>query len=567
MRGRGRGRNAAVVIVLTLLVAVPMIVNTTRILHQGWLPEGDNATIAIRSYDTFTRHPSLLGMRSTIRTEVPDADVFHPGPALFWTLALPLRLFGVAGRGLVVGAAALNLACVGAIALFARRRGGLVGAAGALTVLAILVWSFGDDIPHDPWNPHIILFPMTLLAFLLWSVLDRDLIALPVAVVVASFMAQCHLSTAPIVGATAVVAGAALIWQVRADRRATGRVPSRTVRILLVSATLGAACWAPVVIQQVVGPRPNISEAVHAATSGKLKSQGYVYATKRLVEAVGWRPYLLQNTPDTNSINRNPSVLTSVTGVVVLGLVVASLVLAVRDRRRTLAALSGATVAFLVGAFVASSRIPRNYSVVVAYNHRAWWPAGALVWLTLGWAAATWVVPRLRVPPLVRRWALVAPLALIVGVGAISASSDTIRTEHGSAGFPVVRRLQGPLLRAVKGHRRYLVQLVGGANAVYGAGPGLVSALVLRGYDVRLPIYDKEWGSFRRYRKGQAVDGTILVLEGTRAGTAVPGFRLVAFYDARRYPGELDGLNSGVTVAAQRLAVYLAPKAVARVPV
>ena len=227
------------IIGLTILVALPIVVNTVRVLDQGWLPVGDNATIAIRAHDTFTRHASLLGSRSTVSLALPGKDVFHPGPALFWALATPLRLFGPSGQGLALGAMTINVASVVGISVFARRRGGTFGAAATLALLAVLVWSLGDEVPHDPLNPHIILFPMTLLAFLVWSMLDHDLVALPFAVVTASFIAQCHLSTAPIVGVFALVSAVSVavhLWRRRKLEEGIGR---RTWRLLLIAAILG----------------------------------------------------------------------------------------------------------------------------------------------------------------------------------------------------------------------------------------------------------------------------------------------------------------------------------------
>lgn len=560
-------RGELLIIALIVIVALPIVVNTVRVLHQGWLPSGDDATIAIRAHDTFTRHVSLLGMRSTIWRELPGKDVFHPGPALFWVMGAPVRLFGTSGQGLAIGAMTINVASVAGIAVLARRRGSTAGAAATLALLAVLVWSFGDEILHDPWNPHIILFPMTLLAFLVWSVLDHDLVALPIAVVVASFIAQCHLSTAPIVGVFALVLVGSLAFQLWNGWARGDGMPRRTRRILLISAVLGVACWGPVVVQQLTGDHPNLSAMADVAASGKLHGQGLGYATDRLVDALAWKPYWLVNTPTYLRVQRDPRTIDFIAAAIHLGALVTVVLAAVRTGRRTLAALAGTTIAMLLGALLAASQLPRNLSVLATYNHRAWWPAGMLVWLTLGWAAGTWILPRVRQPSALPRLGLALAVGVILIATVSSARRDTVRTDNGAAGFSALRDLQRPMLRALPGHGRYLVQLKGGGNAIFGAGPGLVSALVQRGYDVRLPIYDKEWGSFRRYRRGEPVDGTLLVLEGTRAGTPVPGFRLLGFYDARRHRREIAGLNTGFTAAVERLAVYLAPKAVAHVPV
>ena len=108
------------------------------------------------------------------------------------------------------------------------------------------------------------------------------------------------------------------------------------------------------------------------------------------------------------------------------------------------------------------------------------------------------------------------------------------------------------------------MQLKGGSNAIFAVGPGLVSALVQRGYDVRLPIYDEAWGSFRKAHADERVDGTLLVLEGKRAGTPVKGFRLLGTYDSRRHPGDLSDANTGLASPVERIALYLSPVAITR---
>ena len=202
------------------------------------------------------------------------------------------------------------------------------------------------------------------------------------------------------------------------------------------------------VVQQITSEQPNLSALYDVGVSGKLRGQGLGYATERLVDALSWKPYWLTNSPTYSSIHRDPGWLDFIEAAALIGALVAVLGAAIRTGRRGLAALAGTTLAMLLGALVAASEYPRNLSVLATYNHRAWWPAGMLVWLTLGWAVATWLLPRLRVPvtparqtglPVRRSRALRRPrsgpsalgLALLVLVALLASASsvrgDTVR--------------------------------------------------------------------------------------------------------------------------------------------
>ncbi|MCU1453416.1 MAG: hypothetical protein JWN46_1562 [Acidimicrobiales bacterium] len=552
----------ALVIAMVLLVALPVVVNGIQALRHGWVPEGDNASIGIRAWDTFTRHPPLLGQRSTVWLAIPGEDVFHPGPALFWTLALPVRLFGPSGQGLVIGTVIINVVSIVLAAVFARRRGGTAGALGALALLAVLVWSFGDTVPHDPWNPHVSLFPLTALLFLVWSVLDDDLVALPYALVVASFVAQSHLSFIPIVGLLGVVTlavVAARLWQAR---RADG-IPRRTWTILAITGVLAAAGWAPVIVQQLTSSRPNLSAMLRVAQSSKVHNHGLGYGADRLFAAIAWRPYWLRNAPIGLELSVRPSTRAMVAAIVVLTVLVACLALALRQRRRTLAALLVTTLTLLVGSTVAAANIPIGFSGLATYNHRMWWPAGMLVWLALGWSAATWVAPRLRrggAMPARAASALAVGVVLISGAAALR--HDSLGDEHGSGNFAVIRALDGPMLRALPPGGRYLVHAPDDIGFFVEAG--LVGSLVLHGHGVRTPAYAKEWGASRAYR-GEPVTGTLVLLDGARAGQPLPGFRLIATFDPTQHRRELRGMNGGINGEILRTALYLAPGAVTQV--
>src|SRR5262245_65841761 len=108
------------------IAIVPIAVATTRAIHDGWIPTGDNALFAIRARDLFTHNLPLLGSWSSASLNT-STQLKHPGPLYFDLLAVPARL-GASGAGVAFGAALLNALSIVGIAVFAYRRGGaLVG--------------------------------------------------------------------------------------------------------------------------------------------------------------------------------------------------------------------------------------------------------------------------------------------------------------------------------------------------------------------------------------------------------------------------------------------------------
>ena len=91
--------------VLAVITPIAAALWSTR--GHVWYPTADDAVIELQTFD-IPGHVSLYGAYSR--------DGFHhPGPAELFVLALPARLFGAGG--LLVGAALINMAAVGATAL------------------------------------------------------------------------------------------------------------------------------------------------------------------------------------------------------------------------------------------------------------------------------------------------------------------------------------------------------------------------------------------------------------------------------------------------------------------
>ncbi|HKA92439.1 MAG TPA: hypothetical protein VKE97_01450, partial [Acidimicrobiia bacterium] len=65
-----------------VIAIVPIAVATTRAIHDGWIPTGDNALFAIRARDLFTHNLPLLGSWSSASLNT-STQLNHPGPLYF----------------------------------------------------------------------------------------------------------------------------------------------------------------------------------------------------------------------------------------------------------------------------------------------------------------------------------------------------------------------------------------------------------------------------------------------------------------------------------------------------
>lgn len=173
----------------------------------------------------------------------------HPGPALFLWLWWPYELFGQRSSALL----AAHLWFVGlalAVALGTARRMG--GHLLALSVaVGVAIWSGANGLPMllQPWNPYVGAVPTVALVLLTWALVEGRARALPIAVVLGSWMVQAHIQFGPLVVVLLAVGTIALgVGAVRG--RAQGRL--RRLRWpLLWAVALGLVLWSPVIADVV----------------------------------------------------------------------------------------------------------------------------------------------------------------------------------------------------------------------------------------------------------------------------------------------------------------------------
>ncbi len=188
------------------LVLLPLVASAVHVLGEGNFHNlGDTAGIEMRTRDV-GHHVVLLGLWSR-------SDWNHPGPALFYLLALPYRLAGSNPSGSQLGALLINGAAVLGMAVVARRRGGLALSVFTLLGCGILLHALKPAFWGDVWNPFMPVLPFGVLVLLCWSIACDDVWALPIAAGVASFCIQTHVGYAPL--ALPLFGGAVLVLAVR----------------------------------------------------------------------------------------------------------------------------------------------------------------------------------------------------------------------------------------------------------------------------------------------------------------------------------------------------------------
>ncbi len=254
LRHSNAARERAYYAGIVVILVAPFVVSAVRILmvKGGYATLSDLSIIELRIRDIPT-HPPLVGPYSRFGWN-------HPGPALYYVLAVPYWLLGRASAGLAIGALAVNAAsCVGVVAL-AHRRGGLRLAAPAAIAMLLFAHALGPATLANSWNPTLPVMPLVLFCMLTWSVSVGDALLMPVMVFVGSFIAQSHIGLVPVVLSLGAVACGSLAF------RWHGRTARVSPMPLAVALGLFALMWSGPVVEAVAHHGGNLRALFHYFT-------------------------------------------------------------------------------------------------------------------------------------------------------------------------------------------------------------------------------------------------------------------------------------------------------------
>jgi hypothetical protein len=480
----------ALTLAVGLCAALPVIAAALRALHEGWQPVADRGIIATRSFDVLSSHMPLVGQYSFAST-VTGKLTYSLGPMLYWLLA-PAAHIG-APASFVYTMAAVNIGSImGAVAL-ARRRGGVWLMLAAAVGIALMCRSLAANNFYDIWNPSAGLFPLLLLIFVCWSLACGDYRLLPLAVLVASFLAQCEDAfLPPTIAAMAVgLAGLAIarFGQLRRrpavvaagwapagarqerDRRRPGRMWPWALAALVVL----LVCWTPPAIDQVAHGG-NFGLVVKAATERKT-ALGSGVGVHAVVRTVGIKPWWLTRPGEPfvrkYDVRRPASTLANVSTAVILGWLLLAIALAIRRRRQDVAAGAVLALALCAAVWAIAKATPTSHLLSATLGYTLWsaTTVGMFVWLMALWTAVVLsgadallararasLLERARGRPAVRALGLalgaVAVLVLAGIAGAMGAAAG--RGDEHAFEFPALKTINSRLGAVPAGHSVFL---------------------------------------------------------------------------------------------------------------
>lgn len=523
-----------------------VIASTIRGLQHGWTPTSDDAWIALRAHDVFSLHPPLVGTWSSA-SWFAHRNVNHPGPALFYALAVPVRILGAA-VGTAVGVALINIVAIVLTAWLARRRGGDGFAVAVMVAVAVLLLTIGHELLFDPWNPFVALLPFLAFLFAVWSAVDGDGQALLIVAIAGAFVLQTHLSYVLLVPGLTVVAILGWARQLRREERG-GLARTHPTRLQWsVAAFLAAAlCWFPPLWQQLTGQPGNLTELWHASSAHQPKSVSGAGAVRMvadvLVRPPWWLPPSLLHPSFLHPGARTGGAPAVWAAVEISGLVVVLVALAIAMWRRSDGSAASGLIVALGATLLAIASVARASA---PFGHLAdyviWlWAISLFVWVVLGWSVARALLPVVRArleehEPSAWKFApvaaAVAALVAAVSIAAAVPSSASVGPSSPPEWMRTVKLLVRETVPRVR-HDGPLVVLQDQSKPARWATPALELALTLHGIPwVTNDLITAHQVGMSRYVT-QTRDSRLVVEQGIAAVRPPAGTTRVA-YDARR---------------------------------
>jgi hypothetical protein len=548
------GRSRAAAVALSALLVLPIVLAMIRVAGRHYVPIGDEASMLFRTREVGTGSTPLVGVYST-------RGWAHPGPILYYLLAVPYRLSGGASISLFVAAALIVLASVLGIFALAYRRRGLAGLLVLAVLTATLLYGVRPDTFIQVWNPYVALFPYLLFLVLLWSLAEGDRRLLPVAVGVGSACIQMHVAYLPLVGAAAVATAAWAAVRFGLPTLATLRDLRRPVA--LVSVGVFVLLWLPPAIDLLWGDHNLLHVFRYFRHGGATSTVGLSDGIGLLSGHLSWRGPWAGGHERVFFYNVQPETLAYLF-VLLLALVVATAVC--RAATGSLPFLPFLAVVEIGVGGVASARVETpvlSYLIVWMLPLAAFCWAAVLIPLVDAARTRAWALSHAR-PAFV---ASTVCLALVItGRTAASAVSTPLPRQSQAKAVSAVLRQLGPVL-----HSTDRVRVEGTGDDLFEGWVG-----VLYGISRKVPAFytsdgaaGQKWGTHHRW-SGQPVDDdlTLAVSEPYHYQDPVrdclrqPGEQQIAMWDQLSAAERTEYRN--LIMLNARVKGHLPPAAAAR---
>jgi len=471
----GRSALSWVALAMTLLPFLVAAVVLVVVVRGSYLPIGDQALTEMHVRD-IGHHSVLTGLYSR-------DDWSHPGPMLFYVLAPFYWLTGGSSIGIALGALVINGASIVGMGLIARRRGGTVLMLWTLLACSLLMRTLSADFVRDPWNNYVTVLPFGLLIFLVWAMVDGEQWALPVGVVVASFLAQTHVGFFAL-ALPLVVFGA--VWLTVSVLRSEDKGNRRPlIGTGVVALAIGVVLWLPVISDTLVHRDSNASRIVRwfrdASAGVHTIGQGWRVMAGQFAAVPEWltshrAPLALSG--ESSFLYRAPFPLLL---VLLVGAAWGYWRMTETDGLRLLATTA---LAFVLGVIA----VARTIDLVFDYRLRWTWVTGMIGLIAIVWCATLafdrWQpVASRRVVPAIALTGLA--VCTIVNV-TTAATAGTPQNADGKVLDALLPRVL-ERLEADPDSKNGQVVVDDGFQASSWYSRGLVLQLERRGYDARMP--------------------------------------------------------------------------------
>jgi hypothetical protein len=532
------------------VLAVGLITSLVVVHGVHWYPQLDLAMTELRVRDVASAHPPLIGLIGRIGTAANQGS--HPGPISFYMLWPFYQLFGGSAWALEAASVCLHALAAGIAIAVAHRRGRATMALAVATMLTCLVVFFGPFLLIQPWNPYLPMIWWIAFLFAAWSVMCGDVPMLPVAVLAGSVCVQTHISYAVLVAGVALLVVGALWMLVRRSRPdAEGRRRIMIWSGVAIGVLLGL--WLPPLLQQLSGSHGNLGIIVRYFANPPESPIGF--GTGVRIVLVHLNPWTLVQGHRLGAVTG--SILPGVTLLVVWS---ASVVVAVRAKRRQLVLLNAVLGVALFCCVLSASRI---FGHVFFYLVLWGWSLCAVIIFAVAWAAYDFVrrnvalvrEPRMRAVPNV----LLAVVLVVFGVRFVNeardldvAPSDVQSAQLGTLVKSTLDALRSGTAPGGGEHGTYLVafddpfQL--GAQAF-----GLLDELERSGFHVGMTTAYRTYVQPHRVLQPRRATAEVLFVVGPKVAVwqSRPGVREVAYLDPRTAVGRLLYARLTLQVLAQ----------------
>jgi hypothetical protein len=363
-------------IVLVVLALSPVIAVLITRVGRDYVPTGDVGLIDTRVRDVLSTHPPLVGPYSRYGWS-------HPGPLMFFLIAIPSAITGQAAWATLVGGALLQGIAIVWLAWLAWRRGGLPLLAAAMVGISLIYVTTGPWVVLEPWNPHIAIAFFALFAFQAWLFATGDHRVLFGAAITGTFLVQTHVGYAPLVVVVVAVAGVYAYFDIRWGRVDSSVLRSRVKRTVIVVVLL----WTPALIEMVQHPPGNLPRVASYFVRSKNAEPalGLLGGAQLLAAEFRWLPAWLGGSdffdPLTHRANASP--------LLHLVLPVALLVVGLSVARRTRTSDAQRFLVMVAALLAAAPLILANVTGV-PYPYLFYWRPVIAVMLALGVGGALW---------------------------------------------------------------------------------------------------------------------------------------------------------------------------------